>query len=567
MAAPSVIATQARLLLSIEDGSSAPGAEYNPAVSGLADGGFVAVWDDFLPSASDADGGTTTVVRAFSANGKPRGLAALPVIVDRQGDFGGLEAVVTLLGGRVAVAWDAGDATGSRLGARILNPKNGAGVGEALTIEGPARGSGRDILLHGLVPLPDGSAGVLYVNREEESANALRLAVLKPDGRRGADVLLLRQGIVDPFVTTLGAVDTLTVLQGVNAGVIAVLTREPFNNAIGVQFFESSGDTVLPPVNVGDTGGFSPILAATADGGVAVLWGAPGSTGANLYRLLRIDANGDSNDTPLDIQLDGGFFGSQDLLGLPDGGLLLATTAVATDAGFRSEIVLQRLSATGGLDGDPVVLGDPNVSYADPQLSLSGDDQVVVTYEESGNQILATRLDLNTPEPVTPAPTIVGTAGDNTLRGTPADDRIDGRAGHDQIIGLAGDDRLIGGSGRDQLLGGLGDDTLIGGAGKDLLKGGAGRDIYTFNRSDRGGSDRLVGWQNGDRISLEGLGRVAFLGRDRFPGGAGEAAVRVLLGSAGTLVQVDSGDRDGRTDFSIQFDRNLSLLSTDFLLG
>jgi hypothetical protein len=63
--------------------------------------------------------------------------------------------------------------------------------------------------------------------------------------------------------------------------------------------------------------------------------------------------------------------------------------------------------------------------------------------------------------------TIVGTAGNDTLRGT---------AGPDVIAGLGGDDVLRGLDGPDVICGGVGNDLLIGGRGADVLAAGHGTD-------------------------------------------------------------------------------------------
>jgi len=82
------------------------------------------------------------------------------------------------------------------------------------------------------------------------------------------------------------------------------------------------------------------------------------------------------------------------------------------------------------------------------------------------------------------APTIVGTAGDDTLNGTSGNDVILGLGGNDTIDGLQGDDKICGGDGNDHLYGGSGADSLAGGNGSDLVDGGAGKDVV------KGGSDQ-----------------------------------------------------------------------------
>lgn len=113
-----------------------------------------------------------------------------------------------------------------------------------------------------------------------------------------------------------------------------------------------------------------------------------------------------------------------------------------------------------------------------------------------------------------PAPSLTGTAQDDTLTGTAGADAMAGLAGNDTMRSLAGNDTLDGGQGNDRMQAGLGNDRLIGGvgndlmlgqagadrlfggAGNDLMNGGGGRDVMT---GGFGGDDFVFG--NGDRVT------------------------------------------------------------------
>ncbi|HEX2275021.1 MAG TPA: hypothetical protein VHG90_14205 [Acidimicrobiales bacterium] len=73
-------------------------------------------------------------------------------------------------------------------------------------------------------------------------------------------------------------------------------------------------------------------------------------------------------------------------------------------------------------------------------------------------------------------PTIVGTAGRESIFGTPGPDVILGGGGNDVILGRDGNDVICGGDGADTVIGGDGDDRLLGDAGNDRLLGGPGSD-------------------------------------------------------------------------------------------
>ncbi len=146
MAAPTIVSGQSFITLSPEDGTSRPGAEYNPDVAGLPNGGFVALWDDFLPQSNpppgypyalDPDGGVTSMVRFFTA-GSAGVAPAEPTSDDFSGNTGNGSYLVSLSNGNVAVIWGArDDATqSSRMGLQILDGRTGEPVGAATVIDG-----------------------------------------------------------------------------------------------------------------------------------------------------------------------------------------------------------------------------------------------------------------------------------------------------------------------------------------------------------------------------------------------------------------------------------------------
>jgi Ca2+-binding RTX toxin-like protein len=115
-----------------------------------------------------------------------------------------------------------------------------------------------------------------------------------------------------------------------------------------------------------------------------------------------------------------------------------------------------------------------------------------------------------------------GGSGDDILIGNAADNVLTGNGGDDHLLGRDGDDRLHGGAG---------DDVLNGGAGNDTLFGGAGNDVYVF--ADWG-TDRIVGYQQGEKIDLSALGVTLD---------------DVRVSRAGLMV-----DLEGPQDLLIQFD-------------
>lgn len=107
-----------------------------------------------------------------------------------------------------------------------------------------------------------------------------------------------------------------------------------------------------------------------------------------------------------------------------------------------------------------------------------------------------------------------GGVGDDTLRGDGGDDFISGGNGYDLIRGGDGNDSLNGDLYGDRLLGERGDDTLNGGEQNDTLEGGEGNDLLLGSYNH----DLLKGGPNDD-ILIGGNGQDTLygnLGADRF---------------------------------------------------
>ena len=137
--------------------------------------------------------------------------------------------------------------------------------------------------------------------------------------------------------------------------------------------------------------------------------------------------------------------------------------------------------------------------------------------------------------------TIVGTAGDDSLRSDPmVTDVIWAGGGNDYISGGWPEERLpeypadllCGGSGNDRVTGGPGDDRISGGGGDDDVRGDHGADVVHGN----GGNDRVIDESYADADS----------GNDIMRGGSGDDYVTTAwgidkaYGEAGNDTIVDS---------------------------
>ena len=122
-----------------------------------------------------------------------------------------------------------------------------------------------------------------------------------------------------------------------------------------------------------------------------------------------------------------------------------------------------------------------------------------IDYPVTGSTTSTSTGTTTNPPPPSPTPGLYlfGTTSADLLVGGNGDDSIYGNAGADTLRGMAGNDFLDGGNGAD---------TLVGGTGNDTLRGGAGLDTFVFNAGD--GSDKILDFQDGDKIDLRSIANI-----------------------------------------------------------
>jgi hypothetical protein len=624
MAAPAPVPGQTDLLLSPEDGTSRFGTESFPAVAALPGGGFVAIWSDFLPSSAnappgypagqgfDADGGTTIMVRRFAADGTALGQAK-PVTADLSGNAGGSH-VVALSNGNIAIGWDVAVAAApgsSRIGAVILDPATGNVVGgDLVPLTGPGVASAENAVFVQMLALSGGRAGALFVDRA--GADRLRLSIIEADGSLGATSTLLTEGTA--FLPALGTTDIAAVLAGPNQDVIAIPVRVNSGPGMGstqLRFFNADGSAAAIPTASGfSNDGFAPAVSALPGGGFVTAvrdFSAPSGTS---FILRRHDAAGAVIGSPTTVAFPYlAFSNDPELIGLPDGGAIIAMSGV--NASFNaSSIYAQRIAADGGLDGGIVELDvAPNGFQTRPQLALTTTNDLIAVWEDARSQsnpeMRAARFDLGsfpgdamTLNGAGAAETLDGDAGNDLISGRGGDDLLRGAAGRDTILGGGGADTMDGGENDDLLRGGLGNDLLIGGAGNDFLdggtqadtlEGGAGADRLYGGAGNDGdvfvwralaesafaAPDRVQDWGPGDVLDLSAIDAdpttpgddaFAYVGNAGFSGGLGNAQVRWVNAGANTIVLVDGPDADRIAEMRIIITGIHSLSAEDFML-
>ena len=275
------------------------------------------------------------------------------------------------------------------------------------------------------------------------------------------------------------------------------------NNALGTiqaQHVSAAGLPLGDEMTVAagsGTGGF-PDAQLLGDGRIAVTFvNAAGEVG-----LAIIDTRDVVNDPP--VYTGGGW-----QVGTPGDDVFTADNAAFTVAGGGGDDTI-----TGGTENTDYFLGTGNdLMIVSTGIGFDnhdgGDGQDTIDWSvltTSGNSFnLATGLasiGINS-EAMTGFEHLIGSGQADNIVGTSGDNSLSGGGGDDSIDGGDGADTLFGGDGFDTLIGGQGDDLLFGGIEDDVLVGGDGDDSFIVALGD--GFDDVFGEADTDLFNLSAL--------------------------------------------------------------
>jgi Ca2+-binding RTX toxin-like protein len=478
-------------------------------VAGLADGGYVVVWED----ASDTQ---RVLAQRFDALGSPAG--ALIVVGDGVSGEHFQPQVAALPNGGFAVTFTSSSggsnawvntyaADGTFQGEEVYA---GSGVSEgqgAITSSGTGYRwvfqSGTDIHLGSTIVNGDALTGL-----QEEPA------IAEIGGDRYVVTWLDHNGGDNYRYRVFNADGT------------AVTASTQVNSSPGVA--ESYG---IPPAVVG-----------LANGGFVIAWHENSTAlqdrdGSSVHARIY---NADGLQVSVEFVVNATFKYQQvvpDVVALQDGGFVAVWSDSSSSAGVLDfDILGQRFDAFGvrvgsqftvntGTDGSQIV----------PHIAALADGRLVVGWHSVATGEIRTQI-------IDPRDGLV----------TGSDD-VDALYGHtlvaDEINGLGGGDALNGLGGNDALYGGVGNDVLRGGTGEDYLDGGAGIDTASWYTGSAGvvvSLDTGIGSggeaQDDMLVSIENLSGSQ--GNDSL---VGDTGANVLQGWNGNDVLTGSGGKDTLT--------------------
>ncbi|MCA0919824.1 calcium-binding protein [Pseudooceanicola nanhaiensis] len=553
----------------------------NPVATVLSDGRVAVAWNEYQYPGDGSIPGIDydTWTRVLNADGTPA--TAATIVNDTRVGSHGTPEITALSDGGYVVGWvtmnrDEVEGSGETIYTYDVFARSYTAGG---TPEGPAKLvspnlDGYDPADHNsildsnvndtnVISLAGGGAVVIYDYRAQGyEGGGTHARVIGNDGQSlGAPVQIWPGDVFTLDAAQLGSGDLAFVSFAGDLYGYEVRLSAP-NLTSAPSTLPGAGGPVMiayDPQPNQSAGGYvsAPRIAATTDGGFAVVYGYEGQLGTDGDEALQIDRFNNRGEyqstisipTPDDtVQQPGAI--PYEILGLPGNRILVAWSHAVTYG--DTDIMGVIINADGSLESAPAVITTNTTSYQLlGDLSLLPDGRVFLSLADSSGALVDGTADymhgifLEIPEAQEPqgGVNLLGTAAGELMTGTDRADRLDGAGGDDTLQGYAGDDILIGGSGADSILGHLGNDLIYGGDYGDTINAGGGNDtVYGGNGPDRtwleDGNDLFVdngqGGDAGRDTVYAGNGNDTIQGgngNDAFYGGAGADLIYGRLGN------------------------------------
>jgi len=512
--------------------STIDGFQNDPAVTGLANGGYMVTWT----SPNGIYG------QRFDALGHQVGNE---IHVNGTGSF---VDIAQLEGGSLVVISSHADSSGSGVYAQLLN-STGAAIGNEVLVNTVTSG---DQVAGSVAALADGGYVVTWSSDDQFTSGGTFAQVFDGFGAKVGGEQQVSQ----------------TTERSYSGGSVATLENGHFVTA-----WSYGGSNHPDGVFARD---FAPVPATTADSGNNSLSGTTGADtldgGAGNDQIAGFSGN--------DI-LNGGA-GSDNLFGGAGNDLLFGDRL----NGFDNGTEVDHLSGAAGNDfiysgyGDIVDGGDGfdtvAVSYVGASHGITGDTRDLhqgLSLADGAGSFLNVERFGDIALTAFDDKMVVGDQTDPAVvRGWDGNDYLIGQEVSITMYGGNGNDMLVGSTSNDALYGEAGDDILMGYLGTDQLWGGSGADRFLVTHLSA--SPQIMDFEHGtDRIDLSSLdanigiaGDQAFnfIGSANFSGAAGELR---FFGSAGAGYHLE-GDVNGDhvADFIVSLGSASTVAASDLLL-
>lgn len=503
--------------------TSTSGFQTAPAVTGLANGGYVVSWQ----SAGQDGSGSGIFAQRYDSSGVPAG-SEFRVNTFTNGDQERAD-VTSLADGDFVVTWMSSGQDGSGWGIYAQRfSATGAVVGSEFRVNTTTT---EDQISPAVTALVDGGYVVTWTYAPQFTMGGIYAQVYDAAGNRvGAEVRVNTSGNVSASSVDALPDGTFVISWTTPSGVFA---RQFFpmsstlagDGGSNILFGTSDPETIDGQAGADRISGFSGNDVLTGGTGSDHLFGGNGNDIISADRHIGFDGRTDVDHVYGGAGNDVIFAGYGDVV---DGG-----------DGFDT-LNLSYQGSPQGITGDTAILfrGQPLSPGAGSIQNVERFDAIALT---SFNDTM-----------------VIGDQADPaTAYGWDGDDHLIGQEHRVVLYGGRGNDLLVGSTANDVLYGEDGNDKILGHTGMDELWGGAGADTFYFTSID--GTDRIGDFERGsDKIdvsgidantSVQGVQAFSFIGTALFTNTPGQ--LRVFQDTDGKFYVAGDVNGDGVADLLI----------------
>lgn len=510
----------------------------------LADGRFVIFWTDTSNADSTPNAGADIFAQVYDASGVAIG-AAQQVNTTYTSANERNFSVALLPGDRFVIAYENSKSSGVSIRSEEYSISGASAFTHDLT-QTILADPGADALSFPKVSArSDGTYMITYARTVAGTNMDVYGKVV--NGTPGAEFNVFTGSDDAPGADHIG----MTTLANGNYVIVSEDQVSPNGDrGVFMRILDSAGGNVLAQTNIAGTSGNAfaeddARVTALTGGGFVVSWTVDdgvnsdvvfqvfSAAGAAVSAVIGVNDTGaaDNND-------------EQTIVALKDGGFFIVYDDDATDS-----IKGLRFDASGNAVGSTVTIANTSGTESQPNLHLTDDGRIVVTWTVSNSGNFDVKVAIYDPR----TGVYVGEDDGRVIYA-----RADGG-------GPNGDFAIQGGLGDDTIIGRGSDDVMSGGGGADVLTGASGADQFIFDLIGdiAATGETITDLDFSDVIDFSAIDQttpLTFIGTAAFSNVAGQMRYRFVGGT--TEIQIDV-DGDGAADRTITIENGqLSLDET-----